>query len=160
MKLKRILIFALVIVILFAMWKYFDILKNKDLAKNKEENVTDLYTFELFRPESKSYLSNMTYMNNIYFKKINDYEEYSEIKKIWNGISDMSQDDFKDKFMVITVIENVSMLNLNLGEIYTDNDNLYIGLKRMKNSTEDGISIIIDRKMEKNDIQVYEMLED
>ena len=159
MKLKRILIFVLIIVILFAMWKCFEVFKNKDLVENQEENAIDLYTFELFQPENKSYLSNMTYMNNIYFKKINNYEEYIEIKKIWNGISDMSQDDFKDKFMVITVIENMSMVNLSLGEVYTDDDNLYIGLKRMENPTKDGISIIIDRKMERNDIQVYKMLE-
>ena len=125
--------------------------------------------------EYYDFTEDMVWENSIYHKKINNYEEYLIVKQRWNGILDMNESDFQDYFMVLTTVENKSMLGLNVDNIETDENTIYISLKlegeivevdeehdgKMTRHTEEsGISYKIPRTMERENIECIRNLRD
>ena len=111
------------------------------------------------------YTQDMDYQDKIYIKKINTYEEYTVVKKRWDDILLMTEDDFNDCFMAITAIENTSMLGLKPDSVEADDNNLYISLIHYNedehyNEKETCISYIIPRTMERENIYVTRNLND
>lgn len=127
----------------------------KPSFKLTEDSTYDNYDFT----------QDMEYEESIYHKKIDSYEEYIKIKSRWNDILEMNEEDFKNSFMVITAIENTSMVGLNVDKIETDNNTLYISLKLEGNLIDENtnytaaqyentcISYIIPRTMERENIK-------
>lgn len=76
------------------------------------------------------YNQNMLYNNGMYYKIINNYEEYQEIQKIWDNLVDMQINDFKDNFMIILVGENYNTTGLYISDIYTKYEKLCIELRK------------------------------
>lgn len=145
--------------------KEVDIEENNTQTANNE--ITQKYEYKSFKPTFKTspestgddydFTQDMIYRDGIYYKKLNDYEEYSKVKSRWNDILDMTKSDFENNFMVITAIENTSMLGLTVDKIETDNNNLYISLIHYEdgaeyNENETCISYIISRDMERENI--------
>lgn len=133
------------------------------------------YEFRTFKPSFKStsdrdyddydFTQDMTYMDKIYYKKINTYDEYEKEKAMWKDIIDMTESDFKDNFMVITAIENTSMLGLTVEKLEADNNNLYISLIHYPDGVEYDenqtcISYKISRELERDNIYVVRNLRD
>ena len=133
------------------------------------EETSTKYEYKAFKPSFKKtsestyddydFTQDMIYKDKIYYKKINSYDEYSEIKARWNNIIDMNEEDFVNNFMIITAIENTSMVGLTLDKIDTDNNGLYISLihyEEGKNYDENEtcISIKIKRELERKNIYV------
>ncbi len=158
---KFLLIFTVGLIFILIM--YF--IKFKFSLQNKQELNTVKYNFKLFNAQNSiSYNDYMDYMNGIYYKKISDYNEYKEYKKIWPDILEMTEDSFDNNFMIITATENISMSRLTLGEVYTQDDTLYVGLKKVTNAEEfneenNGISIIIDKELDSKEIEVFKTIE-
>lgn len=120
-----------------------------DEEQNSTQNIKETskkYEYKTFKPSFKKtsestyddydFTQDMTYKDNIYYKKINNYEEYSEVKSRWDNILNMNKEDFENNFMVITAIENTSMLGLTIDKIDTDDKGLYISLIHY----EDGVN--------------------
>ncbi len=116
---------------------------NDNISGNEENK----YEYKAFKPRfynspndtganNYDFTHDMTYSNRIYYRKLNSYEEYREVKTRWNDIIDMKEDDFQNYFMVITAIENTSMLGLTLDSIDTDDNNMYISLIHYKDGEE------------------------
>lgn len=141
----------------------------------KINDETPKYEFRTFKPSFKStsdrdyddydFTQDMTYMDKIYYKKINTYDEYEKEKAMWNDIIDMAESDFKDNFMVITAIENTSMLGLTVDKLEADNNNLYISLIHYLDGVEYDenqtcISYKISRELERDNIYVVRNLRD
>ena len=141
----------------------------------KINDETPKYEFRTFKPSFKStsdrdyddydFTQDMTYMDKIYYKKINTYDEYEKEKAMWNDIVDMAESDFKDNFMVITAIENTSMLGLTVEKLEADNNNLYISLIHYPDGVEYDenqtcISYKISRELERDNIYVVRNLRD
>ena len=59
----------------------------------------------------------MTFHNNLYYITINSYKEYCDFKQN-TTILDMTKEDFNDKFMIVTAIENVAMKSLTLSQVF------------------------------------------
>ena len=140
-----------------------------------QKDETPKYEFREFKPSFKStsdrdyddydFTQDMTYMDKIYYKKINTYDEYEKEKAMWNDIIDMAESDFKDNFMVITAIENTSMLGLTVDKLEADNNNLYISLIHYLDGVEYDenqtcISYKISRELERDNIYVVRNLRD
>ena len=139
---------------------------NESIIANKENK----YEYKAFKPRfynspsdtganNYDFTHDMTYSNKIYYRKLNSYEEYKEVKTRWNDIIDMKEDDFQNNFMVITAIENTSMLGLTLDSIDTDDNNTYISLIHFKegeefDKDETCISCKISRELERDNICV------
>jgi beta-lactamase regulating signal transducer with metallopeptidase domain len=141
---------------------------NQNSIQNNEE-TSKKYEYKAFKPSFKKtsestyddydFTQDMIWKDSIYYKKINTYEEYSEVKSRWNDILDMSESDFTNNFMIITAIENTSMVGLTVDKIETDNNNLYISLIHYEdgmnyNEEETCISYKISRDLERNNIYV------
>ena len=141
----------------------------------KINDETPKYEFRTFKPSFKStsdrdyddydFTQDMTYMDKIYYKKINTYDEYEKEKAMWKDIIDMTESDFKDNFMVITAIENTSMLGLTVEKLEADNNNLYISLIHYPDGVEYDenqtcISYKISRELERDNIYVVRNLRD
>lgn len=159
------------IIILVGVFLFFtkkvDIEENNTYPANNE--ITQKYEYKSFKPTFKTspestgddydFTQDMIYKDGIYYKKINDYEEYNKVKSRWNDILDMTKSDFENNFMVITAIENTSMLGLTVDKIETDNNNIYISLIHYEDGieydeNETCISYIISRDMERENIYV------
>ncbi len=139
---------------------------NNNISSNEENK----YEYKAFKPRfynspsdtgpnNYDFTHDMTYSNRIYYRKLNSYEEYKEVKTRWNDIIDMKEDDFQNYFMVITAIENTSMVGLTLDSIDTDDNNMYISLIHYKdgeeyNKDETCISCKISRELERDNIYV------
>ena len=124
------------------------------------------YKFKSFRPsfqdengQNYDFTHDMTWKDGIYHRKINDYEEYSKVKARWNDILDMEEKDFEENFMLITAVENTSMVGLTVDNVEAYNDGLYVSLIHYEDGVtfddhETAISYIIPRTMERDNIYV------
>lgn len=143
------------------------------IEEKKKQEVK--YEYKAFKPSFKKtsqstyddydFTQDMKYMDNIYYRKISNYEEYKEVKARWNAILDMNESDFENNFMVITAIENTSMLGLTVDKIETDDNSLYISLRHYEDNisfdeNETCISYIISRDKERENIYVTRNLRD
>ena len=171
---NRILISIIsIIIIIIGILLFFTQYTNYKIAAKKmiqnSEETSKKYEYKAFKPTFKKtsdspnddydFTQDMIYKDNIYYKKINNYDEYSEVKARWNNILDMNKEDFQNSFMVITAVENTSMVGLTLDKIDTDNSGLYISLIHYQegtnyNENETCISIKIQRDLERENIYV------
>ncbi len=141
--------------------KKINILLNKQTYKDKVEEINNCL-YKRFIPSFDNgydFTNDMTYNDKIYHKIITEYDEYIIYKDRWNSILDMDKQDFENYFMVITAIENVSMKNLTISNIYNENKILYIDMDESENdnSEETCISIIIPKEMKNENIEIRDM---
>ena len=90
------------------------------------------------------YNQDMICQNGLYYKKITNYNDYIVCKNRWDNLVEMSQDDFKDNFMVIIAGENYNTTNLNIYEITADDNTTYIKLKKVESDT---INTVVSAKI-------------
>ena len=108
---------------------------------------------------------NMEYKDKIYHLVLDNYQEYMNFKNNNNDVLEMTEEDFKNNFMVITDIENTSMLGLTLQSFYNNDDELIIELNSYPEGTEynkkeSAISIMIPREMKRDIILKNDMRDD
>ena len=158
---KYVLIFVTIIIFIFFIAISF-LLKNNENMMNNEEykiqsQVFDLNQNNLYLKDNYQTGVDMSYINKMYYKKVNNYEEYKKMKERWNDIIEMQKNDFENYFVVIIAVENESMLNMNYNNAYIKNDILYIGIANdnIDNNGKDGISIKLPRKYDKEIIEPY-----
>lgn len=167
------IVIVLGILLFFTQSNQYNSTKTNNEIIQKDE--TPKYEFRAFKPSFKStsdsdyddydFTQDMTYMDKIYYKKINTYNEYEKEKAMWKDIIDMTESDFKDNFMVITAIENTSMVGLTVDKLETDNNNLYISLIHYPDGVEYDenqtcISYKISRELERDNIYAVRNLRD
>lgn len=164
-----------IIIIIVGILLFFTQSTNSKITSKDQNSIQDIketskkYEYKTFKPSFKKtsestyddydFTQDMIYKDSIYYKKINSYEKYSEVKSRWDNILDMNKEDFENNFMVITAIENTSMLGLTIDKIDTDDKSLYISLIHYEDGVkfdenEICISIKISRDLEKENIYV------
>lgn len=74
------------------------------------------------------YSQDMNYEDKIYSKVINSYDEYKKSQNIWNNLVQMTASEFDSYFLLIIAVENTSLIGLDISDITSDADNLYIEL--------------------------------
>ena len=135
------------------------------LSKNENAKIVDGCVYNHFYPSFENgydYTQDMEYQFKIYHKLVTTYEDYLKCRERWGeSFFVASKENFENNFMVITAIENTSMLGLTLSNVYTDEDTLYIKL----NSYPEGegydrektcIAIMIPNSMKKNNIRTID----
>ena len=146
---------------------------NENIFNQKEENIKEDDIIDGVKNNCKykaftvsfnnefDLVKDMKYENKIYHKVITDYEDYYQFKQNGNDVVKMTIGEFDDYFMVITAIENVSMLGLTVDKVYKDGFALYIELNSFPKGTEydktkNGISIVIPKDMEMDNIKIID----
>ena len=94
------------------------------------------------------YNQNMIPNNSMYYKKIYSYDEYLEAKKIWNNLVEIQPDDFHEYFIMIIAGENYDTISLYIEDIYVENEELNIKLR--KTEKWDKNNTVISTKISKN----------
>lgn len=102
---------------------------------------------------------NMSYENNLYYMKVNDYQTYQSYQEKFQ-VLEMKQEDFKDSFMVIIATESTVMEKLKISSVNADETTLYIELdyyteEEQYDEENTVISTIISRQMEREKLEVY-----
>lgn len=111
-------------------------------------------------PDTYDFTQDMEYKDKFYHKIISDYDEYLIYKTRWNDICYMDEQDFENSFMVITAIENTSMLGLDIYEIHKDDNILYIDFgvsKEEYDKNETCNSIIIPNSLKCESIELRDL---
>lgn len=101
------------------------------------------------------YSQDMNYQDKIYHKIIKSYDDYKESKKKWNNLVSMTSQDFDEYFLLIIAVENTSLIGLNVSNITTDENTLYIELYQSDSSNnieENVISVKIPREQLRENI--------
>ena len=101
----------------------------------------------------------MNYDQKMYYKKINNYNEYLKYKSKWSTLIDMTEDDFVKNFLIILAVENESMKNFSVSDVYSDSTTLYIVLNNDSdnkdfNENNSIIGIKLSKDIERNSIKI------
>lgn len=131
---------------------------------NEEKDIKDCYYkhFNISFKNGFDLTRNMIYKDKIYHMVIDNYQEYNEFKDNSNDVCLMKEKDFENNFMIITAIENTSMIGLTVSDIYNNEDRLIIELNNFPEDEEydekqTAISIVIPRSMKRENILVNDM---
>ena len=63
----------------------------------------------------------------MYYKKIETYEEYLKYKEKWTDMTDISEDELKENFIVL-IVATWRMPDINISDITADEDTLFINV--------------------------------
>ena len=156
-----VLILFFILILVLIIFNLINIKKDNNNKENSHLKQNSNYIFNNFKM-SINY-DKMTWHNNIYWCKIDSYEKYLEFKDEEN-ILEMKKEDFENKFMILTAIENTSMQRLTLSQVFKENDTLYIGLSKVPNSKKfdeenNAISIILDDSYKASNIDVFKTID-
>ena len=102
------------------------------------------------------YSQDMNLSNNVYYKKIESYEEYKSACGKWNNLVEMSEEDFKTDFLIIVAGENYDTTSLTVKNIYNEDNNLYIDLIQTEQYNKDDtvLSIKLNRDLNKENVVI------
>ena len=173
-----IMIFIAVFWVVFFIWAIYDAADEYERHFGKENNtyVEDVKSYKEEKGLKDCYYKhfnisfkngfdltkNMTYKDKIYHMVIDTYQEYINFKNNDNDVCDMKEADFENNFMIVTAIENTSMVGLTVHDIYNSDDKLIIELNNFIEGEafeekHTAISIVIPRTMKKENILVNDM---
>lgn len=76
------------------------------------------------------FYGDLTLEDGRFYKKIYSYEEYLSMKERFGNIIEITEEDFKDYFVLVIVLENYEEAGTYISNIGSDNDNIYIELKK------------------------------
>lgn len=103
-----------------------------------------------------TFYKDMQQEHGIYYKKINSFDEYMKYKNMWPNLLDMSKEEFENNFMIITAAENAYTINLEISDIYNDDNNIYIEFYETNNNYNSSIIIgtKLSREYERENIKI------
>ncbi len=164
---KKYLIIILAIILFIMMYAIFIIyhgnLKNDSITDSSIlpiENALEIKNYNLFSSNAVS-ISDLDRINNIYYKKISNYEEYQIYKNKFADILDMTIADFENTFMIITYTENVSASHLVPYKIDIRDNTLYLGMEKnfSKNQNNAQSSIILPKEANVDNTIIYQCID-
>ncbi len=146
----------IIFIFLFILVLTFIILfKMQPVQNNTNETTPQLYSYNsLFFNSFES--KDFEKMNNIYYQKIVSYDEYQIYKNKYDLPIEEEQ-IFNENFVVITTVENSSMMNLVPKEIRKEENKLKIAFFKDTNidSKYNSFLIIISKELETDIIEPY-----
>ena len=118
---KKSIIILIIIIILIALAYIGYIFSNKNIENNSinnsnsvtSQNNLEIKNYNLFISNEISN-SDLERINNIYYIKISNYEEYKSYKNKFSDILDMSIEDFENNFMIITFLLHMHLYHFQI----------------------------------------------
>lgn len=101
----------------------------------------------------------MEYMNEFYYKKITNFNDYLKYKEKMNNLIEMTEEDFKDNFLLIITSESSYMPGIYVYDMNADDNTLYIEIDRSNNDEEkrEVLSVKISNKLDREHINIDRM---
>lgn len=102
------------------------------------------------------YYQDMQMSDNIYYKRIYNYEEYKLATQRWDNLVEMSEADFQESFMIIIAGQNYDTTSLYISDIYIEEDKTCVEL-RNKDKWTSGSTVIsakVSRELDREEIKI------
>lgn len=98
----------------------------------------------------------MEYMNRFYYKKITDFNDYLKYKEKMSNLIEMTEEDFKDNFLLIIMPKYTNMYGIYVYDMETYDNTLYIEIDRKDNDEKqkEVLSIKISNELNKEQINI------
>ena len=105
---------------------------------------------------SYDYKEDMEYMNRFYYKKITNFNDYLKYKENMSNLIEMTEEDFKDNFLLIIISTSPYMPGIYVSNIETDDKILYVELDRdnENESQKEILSVKISNTLDRDEIHV------
>ena len=134
--------------------------KNSSDVSSSNQSELKIENYNLFSTNDID-ISELEKINNIYYKKISNYEDYQIYKSKYAGMLDMEAEDFENNFMIITFTENISTSYLVPHKIDVKDNTLYVGmLKNVEENKNNALSsIILPKKADMENTIVYQCID-
>lgn len=102
------------------------------------------------------YSDDMKASNGVYYKKIENYNEYKEACNKWNDLVEMSESDFETDFLIVIAGENYDTTSLEVKQIYDLDNNLHVDLVQTKEYNKDNtvLSIKINKDLNRDNVVI------
>lgn len=101
------------------------------------------------------YSQDMQSADGLYYKKITTYEQYVEDLKKWNELVEMSEDDFKEYFVIVIAGENYSTTGLYIDGVTADENCTYVDLYAKDKWDESTVmSVKVLKNLERDNIVI------
>lgn len=102
------------------------------------------------------YSHDMKNSNGIYYKKIENYNEYKEAGNKWSNLVEMSESDFETEFLIIIAGENYDTTSLEVKQIYNLDNALHIYLIQTKEYNKDNtvLSIKVSKDLNRDNVVI------
>lgn len=123
-----------------------EIYKNKIQQKNISRNQDNSNNYY-------DWVNDMSFDDDMYYKKISNYIDYKELKKHWNNIYDATEDEFKSEFLLIIM----ARANTYVSKIFCDDTTTSIELSTSEDNSEKNenlITTMISKEYEREKIDL------
>lgn len=149
-KLKTFILF-LIYILTTSSVAYAGVSTYKIIQRNTYTNFQTIQGFD--------YNKDMIPSNNMYYKKLYSFQEYTEAQKIWDNLINMSEDDFKDSFAIVIAGENYNTTGMYISNIYINEPKLCIELRKKNewNRYDTVISTKVSKELDKNQIELIKL---
>ena len=104
----------------------------------------------------------ITDLHDFYYKKIINYEDYTECKRYINSLLEMTEDDFKENFLIVVISANSNTGGLHISNIESDNSTLYIEVDKSEeeNAGKGMVSAKVDKNLNRDNIKLTQKKEE
>ncbi len=147
-----VIIFLIITTILFI----YIIPNNTKINKSVDNNLfvqqnTNYIFFDNYR--------NMLQSNDLFYKRIYNYDDYIKEKELWTELIEMNPNDFKDYFFLIIFGSTYKTTGLYISNIYTENNKTCIELKRKDKWLIDDTCICakISKELDRQDLEIINL---
>ena len=108
---------------------------------------------------SYDYKEDMKYMNRFYYKKITNFSDYLKYKEKMSNLIEMTEEDFKDNFLLIIISTSPYMPGIYVSNIETDDNILYVEIDRdnERERQKEILSVKISNELDREYINVDRM---
>lgn len=105
------------------------------------------------------YKEDMEYMNRFYYKKINNFNDYLKYKEKMSNLIEMTEEDFKDNFLLIIISTSPYMPSIYVSNIETADNILYVEIDRdnEKERQKEILSVKISNELDREHINIDRM---
>ena len=102
------------------------------------------------------YYQDMQMSDNIYYKRIYNYEEYKLATQRWDNLVEMSEADFQESFMIIIAGQNYDTTSLYISDIYIEDNKTCVELRKKDKWTSGStvISAKVSRELDREEIKI------
>lgn len=121
---------------------YKNKIKQKNISRN-QDNSDNYY----------DWINDMTFDDDMYYKKISNYADYKNLKSHWNNIYDATEEEFKNEFLLIIMART----NTYISNVSCDDTKTFVELSTCEGNSDQNenlISTMISKEYEREKIDL------
>lgn len=128
----------------------------KNIVKNKIEFVEEDAEIRDENSLGYSYIEGMEYLiePEIYYKKINSYEEYLNYKNTYSNFIDMDVNEFENYFLLVFLASRYYKYGLYVDYVGIKDDTIYVDLGKKEYKDNPIVFVKLNRENDRKNVEV------